>query len=104
MAHVGGEGFGVDAGDCGIGVAALVQADRLKLGGLPGRACPFDQGIWGKRLAAAASKDKIIAGSLRAQPMSNEVDAKRLCQGDPALAGTALWLDRRLRCIRAGPV
>jgi hypothetical protein len=61
--HVGAERLGIDAGrdhEGGVGVAALVQADRLKLDLLPGLTCPAHRGFRVKSTVSAAKHKRAL--------------------------------------------
>src|SRR5439155_22363016 len=83
MAHIGRERLGIDAGgdhEGGVGVAALVKADRDKLCLLPGRLCAPHERLRAKRLSASPTKDKLTRRAGGEQPLRGPVRTQRLGQ------------------------
>jgi hypothetical protein len=92
VARVDAEGFGVDAGgdhEGGVGVATVVQPDRIEAGGRPGflRSRSEPGGV--ERAATLAGEGEALPASPLMQPMSEQVNSEYLGDRDLAVAGSA---------------
>ena len=97
VAHVGAEGFGVDAcGDHvgGVAVAAFVQADRGEGGGAPGASGSLvgRAGVEGL-VVSVVWEDEALPAAALLEAVVEEVVAEGVGDGDAPFAKAALGLD-----------
>ena len=77
-----------------VGVAALMQADRLEAGFAPGGRCSFGDPARRERLPAAIGEHQPVAAGPLAQAVCDQLAAKRRRDRDAPPPGTALGVDQ----------
>ena len=89
VAHVRGEGFGVDAGGDhvgGVGVAAFVQADRSQAGVVPGCFGLVRDAPDAERLGACLAEREPVSAVALAEPVFEQDGAEGGAEWDAAFA------------------